>query len=269
MKEYNVFGINVTDYEGNNPPLLFIHSFPLTSKMWNKQIDYFKNEFRVLTYDLRGLGKSDNGDYIFSMEKFANDLFHIINKLKIDKINVCGLSTGGYIILRAVLKNPERFNSIILVNTKANKDTDKILLKRSNNVIKIKSGGRKAYLDNLIPKLFYSASEKIQTEIENIINENSDDGICAGLMALSTRVDTIKQLNILNLPVLLINSEFDEIYSGENRNKLFDALSSNKSNKNIVCKFNIENTGHLCNMENPEYFNKIVKWFLKSIENQN
>ncbi|MCI0474594.1 MAG: alpha/beta hydrolase, partial [Ignavibacteria bacterium] len=58
MKEVRILDINVTDFGGDKEPLIFLHSFPMTGEMWNSQIEFFKEKFRVIIYDLRGFGKS-------------------------------------------------------------------------------------------------------------------------------------------------------------------------------------------------------------------
>lgn len=266
MNKVKVLGVNVNDYGGDGTPLMFLHSFPLSSEMWNKQVEYFKKKHRVITYDIRGLGESGTDDNVYSMEKMVNDFFHILNNLKIQKVHAVGLSMGGYILLRAVLKDSERLNSVTLVNTKADKDDDEVILKRSSAVIKIKSGGREAYLKKLMPYLTNSNLNNIDEIVRQIISKNSDEGICGNLLALSTRTNTTNQIKNINLPVLLISGIEDLINSFTEMDKLYDIMKQNMSKDTLTSYYKIKNCGHLCNMENALEFNKILEWFLNSIE---
>lgn len=266
MKKTKVLGVSVNDYGGEGIPLVFVHSFPLSSRMWDKQVEYFKVKYRVITYDTRGLGESSTEDNIYSMEKLVNDFFHILNNLKVQKVNACGLSMGGYILLRAILKDPERFNSLILVNTKANKDDDEIILKRSSAVIKIQSGGREAYLQKLLRKLLSSDNHDLETLIRDIISENTDEGICGNLLALSTRINTIDKFQELNTPLLLLSGIDDKINSDIESEKMFNLLKERKKLSLYTSLIKMKDCGHLCNLEKPAEFNKIVEWFLKGIE---
>lgn len=266
MNRIKVLGVNVNDYGGEGTPLLFIHSFPLSSRIWDKQVKHFRNKHRVITYDIRGLGESRTEDNVYTMEKLVNDLFHILNHLKIQKVNAVGLSMGGYILLRAVLKDMERFESIILINTKTDKDEDEIILKRSSAVIKIKSGGREAYLNKLMPYLTNSNSNGIDSIVKEIIGYNSDEGICGNLLALSTRTSTTGSINEIKIPLLLISGSEDLINPAEEMNKLFNEVKKNRLKKTLTVSYNIQNSGHLCNLEKPEEFNNILEWFLNSIE---
>ncbi len=234
MNKVKVLGVSVNDYGGDGTPLIFLHSFPLSSEMWNKQVEYFKKKHRVITYDIRGLGESGTDDNVYSMEKMVNDFFHILNNLKIQKVHAVGLSMGGYILLRAVLKDSERLNSVTLVNTKADKDDDEVILKRSSAVIKIKSGGREAYLKKLMPYLTNSNMNNIDEIVRQIISKNSDEGICGNLLALSTRTNTTNQIKNINLPVLLISGIEDLINSFTEMDKLYDIMKQNMSKDTLT-----------------------------------
>lgn len=76
------------------PVIIFIHGFPFNKSMWIKQAGALKNNYRVITYDVRGHGNSNTGTGDFSIELFANDLLSLMDSLKIIKAMLCGLSIG-------------------------------------------------------------------------------------------------------------------------------------------------------------------------------
>ncbi len=266
MKEIKVLGVNVYDYEGSGEPLIFVHSFPLNSAMWDRQVGHFREKYRVITYDLRGMGKSTDKDNVFTMEKLVNDFFHIINHLKLEHVHACGLSMGGYVLLRSAVKDPSRFLSLTVVNTRSEKDSDDVLLKRSNAVIKIKSGGRDPYIEKIINNLTTGKDPELTEEIRNIIRYNTDEGICGCLLALSTRTSTLDGITALEIPLLLLSSENDAITPPENTSLIFNRIIETKSAGSFVAMYEIAGSGHLCNMENPKEFNSALEWFLNSIE---
>lgn len=265
MNSIKVLGVHVNDYGGEGEPLVFVHSFPLTSRMWEKQVVHFQEKYRVITYDIRGLGESRTDDNVYSMEKLVNDFFHIINHLKVRKVHAVGLSMGGYILLRAVLKDAERFHSLTLINSKADKDEDEVILKRSSQVIKIKSGGRDAYLQKLMPNLVTEGNQEVKSQVENIIKENTDEGICGNLMALSTRVNTLKYTSDVQVPLLMIAGLEDKINSPADMDALFGRFKECRDKKTITAIIKMKSCGHLCNMENPKEFNGYLEWFLNGI----
>ncbi|MBM2853064.1 MAG: hypothetical protein HW420_1611 [Candidatus Nitrosotenuis sp.] len=102
--------------------------------MWKAQIALLQeNGFRVISYDLRGHGQSDVGDGQYTLELFVDDLIALLDYLKITKTVVCGFSMGGYVALRAIERNPERFNALILCDTTSSADSNEARLRRATS----------------------------------------------------------------------------------------------------------------------------------------
>src|SRR5438105_2848663 len=55
------------------PIVIFIHAFPLNQAMWNEQLEFLKKTARVITFDIRGLGKSES-DFPYTLEFIVDDL---------------------------------------------------------------------------------------------------------------------------------------------------------------------------------------------------
>ncbi|MDQ3019729.1 MAG: alpha/beta hydrolase [Bacteroidota bacterium] len=263
MNTFKLNGISINDYEGSGVPLIFIHAYPLCSRMWDSQVEYFKDKFRVITYDIRGLGYSNELDYdIFTMEELVNDLFDIIDHLKLGKVNVCGLSMGGYIILRAVVREPERFTSIILADTKAEGESNESLINRSNSIIKLKSAKKDEFLDEFLTKLLSEESyknEKIKSFVGLIMTWMDVKGLCANLIAIATRTTTFYQVKEINIPTLIIVGKKDVLTPPVHSFYLKEKI------KNSTFKV-IEDAGHLSNMEKPEEFNIAIEEFFQNIK---
>ena len=84
--------------EGKGSPLVLIHGFLGSSKMWEPQIDFFKDYFRVITPDLPGYGKSNKVKSHNSIQSIANLLLDCLDEKKIDKFYLLGHSMGGMIV---------------------------------------------------------------------------------------------------------------------------------------------------------------------------
>jgi len=258
MKNIKHNGLQIYDYEGKGLPLIFAHAFPLNSKMWQNQTGFFKDKFRVITYDVRGLGESKSVNNQFTMEKYADDLLSLIEYLKLEKVFACGLSMGGYIILRGYIKHPEKFRGIILSDTKAERDDDTALINRSNVISSLLNGKRNeftsAFLTKLINKKSYNNPE-IKNFLENIMKENSDEGICGAQLALGTRTNSVDFLKTFNVPALILVGEDDELTPPPFAETMHKLISGSEMKI-------IKNSGHLSNIENPDMFNSFVMEFL-------
>lgn len=262
MKNHFINGLSVNDYEGTGQPMIFVHAFPLSSEMWKPQVDFFGDKYRVITYDIRGLGKSIQKDNQFTMESYVNDFFSVLDNLGIDKVNACGLSMGGYIILRALVRNPERFLSAVLADTRAERDDDNGIISRSNTISDIKSGKREEFAAGFLQKLINRKSYEtpgIKNILAEIISGNTDDGICGAMLALATRTTTTDNLKEIEIPALVIVGE-DDLLTPKNF-----AETMNKSLKNSMLEV-IPEAGHLSNIENPDYFNKVLLKFFEELK---
>lgn len=261
MKELNINGIIVYDYEGIGDTLIFIHAFPLSSRMWDKQVEYFKDKYRVITYDIRGLGKSKQSSNQFTLEEYSNDLINICDEMKLEKINACGLSMGGYIILRTLEKQPQIFSGVILADTRAERDTDEGIISRSNAIIDIKNGKLDYVLNEYLKKLLSETNfnkPEIRHYIFNLMKTNSAEGIIGAMLAIATRTTTLNSLIKINIPALILVGEYDELTPLNFAENMKKALRY--AELDIIPK-----AGHLSNIENPEYFNRTIENFLENI----
>lgn len=263
MNTFKLNGISVTDHEGNGKPLIFIHAFPLCNRMWDEQVNFFRDKYRVITYDVRGLGYSNEIEsYQFTMEEHVNDLFDILDHLKIDKVNACGMSMGGYILLRAVHREESKFSSVTLADTKASGEDNDSLLARSSQIMKIKSGGKDEFLDEFLTKLLSETGlndEKKKNFVRTMMGWMSAEGLIANILAIATRTNSFFTMKNISIPALIIAGKKDTVTPVVNSFYMKEGI------KNSFFKV-ISDAGHLSNIEMPEEFNESLNNFLKNLK---
>jgi pimeloyl-ACP methyl ester carboxylesterase len=92
---------------GTGEPLLFIHGWSCHLGFFAKQFAYFSKKYHVIAYDLRGHGRSDRGEITernMTLTRFAEDLYELIEGLRLDKVNLVGWSMGTSTLLAYVRK---------------------------------------------------------------------------------------------------------------------------------------------------------------------
>lgn len=90
----------IKDY-GTGNPVILIHGWPLSNEMWEYQIENLvANNFRVITYDRRGFGKSSQPWNGYDYETLTDDLKAIIDQLELTNITLVGFSMGGGEVVR-------------------------------------------------------------------------------------------------------------------------------------------------------------------------
>ncbi|MFB0516427.1 MAG: alpha/beta fold hydrolase, partial [Candidatus Neomarinimicrobiota bacterium] len=131
-------------------PVVFIHGFPFNHRMWQPQLQVLPHRYRAIAYDVRGHGESDVGDGQYTIELFVDDLLVLLDHLEVDKAVVCGLSMGGYIALRAVERQADRFRGMVLCDTKSEADTNESKITRAETMKAVKSLGVTAFADEFV-----------------------------------------------------------------------------------------------------------------------
>lgn len=108
----------ILNYEitGTGTPIVFIHPPLLTLQNFDYQKEQLSDQFQVITFDIRGHGASSPSDRTFSYALVAQDIKLLLDYLGIEKVFLCGYSTGGAIVLEALLTFPERFHGGIVVS---------------------------------------------------------------------------------------------------------------------------------------------------------
>ena len=248
--------------DSSNQPIIFIHGFPFDLSMWKQQVKTLSSDFYCITYDIRGLGSSLVGDGQFTLEMFVDDLFGVIEELKLNKPVLCGLSMGGYIALRAIERDEIKFRALILCDTKSSADNDETRLKRAAGIKKINTEGVQKYVSEFIPNCFAEESiEKLGSEYRSIL-ENSmkyhPAGIKGCLIAMTGRTDTTSYLSKIKIPVLLLCGEKDKLTPPDVMKEMTDKITN--SEFHIV-----PGAGHISPVENPEFLNEKIFGFLKRI----
>jgi 3-oxoadipate enol-lactonase len=248
--------------EKESPVIIFIHGFPFNKSMWNLQVESLKENYRLITYDIRGHGSSDAGNEVFSIELFANDLINLMDALKIDNAILCGLSLGGYIALNAIEKYTDRFDALILCDTQCTADSFEAKEKRIKAIESIRETGVEKYADDSIKKLFasesFTKSEDVIANVREMIVKTSKQSICSTLLALSVRNETCHILTNIKVPVLIMVGIEDKITPPE------AARSMHEKIRGSLMKI-IDHAGHLSNLENPGEFNIHLKKFVASV----
>jgi peroxiredoxin len=92
------------DY-GNGQPIILIHGWPLSHRMWDTQIEILVEAgFRVIAYDRRGFGQSSKPFSGYDYNTMTRDLKDLIQVLNLKKVILCGFSMGGGEVARYIGK---------------------------------------------------------------------------------------------------------------------------------------------------------------------
>lgn len=108
------------EVEGAGPPVLLIQGVGLHGAGWRPQLDGLTPRFACLTFDNRGIGRSQPiGGRALTMGQMVDDALAIVESLGWSRFHVVGHSMGGHIGTALTLDVPKRVASLALLCTSA------------------------------------------------------------------------------------------------------------------------------------------------------
>jgi pimeloyl-ACP methyl ester carboxylesterase len=243
--------------------LLFLHGFPLSGAMWAPQIREFGGEWRTIAPDVRGVGASDVGTGQYSMETLVDDLFAVLDETSSGSpVVAVGLSMGGYILLRALEREPDRFRGIVLCDTRSTADGRRGRLARATGIRRIEEEGLEPFVDDFLVAVLAPGTRErhpeLWAELKRSMMANSPIGVRGQLLAMASRTDTGRVLRDLSVPALVVNGSEDRLTTPATGRSLAARIP------NAVFSL-IEGAGHLSSIEAPAEFNRVVRSYLRHV----
>ena len=241
---------------GSGTPLVLVHGFLGSSDMWNPQIKFFKDNFRVIAPALPGFGKSNAIDSCDSIKCMANVILNLLEKKEIKNFNLLGHSMGGMIVQEMTKLVGEKILKLICYGTGPRGNIPGRFETIDQSREKLKINGLKVtanriaktwFIDEDKAKYFHLCDEAgKQTSIEATDN---------GLIAMKNW-NGIENLKNIKNETLIIWGNQDKAY---NFNQV-ETLNNNIPNSDLKI---IDGCSHNVHLEKPDEFNIIVEEFLK------
>ncbi|WP_077624655.1 alpha/beta fold hydrolase [Sediminibacillus massiliensis] len=103
--------------EGEGKPVIFIHGVMMSSKFFYHQFAYFKENYRTITFDLRGHGDSSKVNHGHTVANYARDLKLLIEKLELKDVVLVGWSMGAFVAWDFINQfGTDNINGVVIVD---------------------------------------------------------------------------------------------------------------------------------------------------------
>lgn len=256
MSSVNVNGISINyKLEGEGKTIVFVHGLSDSLLYWDVLTNELKNNFQVLSFDLRGHGNSTDDDSETTIELYQEDLYQLLNALDIEDAVFVGLSLGGNIILDLAITHPEMVNGLIVMSSfpEHSKNLEKIFNDFDNAI----DQGFIEFFDTIVP---YTLTDDLLEEyselLENVKYEAAKtaniEGIKKGIKA-GYGFNITDRLNEIDAPTLVIAGEEDNLTDLDIQKKISDNINGSelivleKTKHNILIGRNIEKVLEIIN----------------------
>lgn len=257
MKSIYVNGIDLfyDDIGEGKDVILFLHGLGSNAASWEYQVEFFREEYRLIIPDLRGHGLSALGDTQFSLALCADDMVMLLDRLGIKKVHLCGFSLGGMIAFEFAVRHSAYLNSLCCVNASASLKLKSFKMRFLYFIRKVASRILPlSWIAYIIALKLFPNNTFLRIKLMKTVPSINHESYVRVIDTLENW-SVLEFLDTFNTKTLMIGSEFD-----------YEVFKDKKSvvKKMIQAEFvQIDDAHHFVIWEYPSRFNKIYKSFLE------
>jgi pimeloyl-ACP methyl ester carboxylesterase len=252
--------------EGQGQPILFIHGVWMSSRFFKKQMSYFKKNYRVVTIDLRGHGRSTHVQSGHTVASYAHDLNVFMQKLGLTDVTLVGWSMGAFVVWEYLHQfGEEHVKASVIVDELASDfrwpdfEIGAFDFPTLAHFMREIQTNRVNFLKGFIPLMF--KNEPSKTEFDWMLEETTrlPESIASAILFDQSVVDCRPYFSKITIPTLLCFGREEKLIpvaAGEHLNKHI-------SNSRLEI---FENSCHCPFLEEADRFNEVVDEFVLSVK---
>jgi 3-oxoadipate enol-lactonase len=241
------------------PWLVLSHSLACSVRMWDPQIEALKDKYRILAYDTRGHGASEATKGAYTLELLADDLFFLLQELKINAAHYCGLSMGGMIGQTFALKYPGVLRTLTLADTTSRYPAEAAPV-WADRIKTVEAKGMEPLaqptLERWFTEPFRKNSPAVVDGVRKLILATPAAGYIGCCHAIP-KINLTARLKEIKCPVLVIVGADDPGTPPSMAKEIHDNAPGSK----LVV---LPQAAHLANLEQPAGFTRALQEFLSS-----
>ena len=190
--------IHVADSERGQKCVVLLHGYLESMIVWDEFVPLLTPHLRVVTLDLPGHGISVINGEVHTMEYLAECVGETMAALGIERYSVVGHSMGGYVALAMLDKYSDRLDSVTLLSSITDRDSDEKCDRRRREIELVKAG-KKSMMARLVPHAGFAPQnvkrlkDRVE-DMEELINITEDEGVIAILGGMIERKNRDEQL---------------------------------------------------------------------------
>ncbi|MFZ5555965.1 MAG: 3-oxoadipate enol-lactonase [Pseudomonadota bacterium] len=245
---------------GEGPCVVLSHSLACHSAMWEPQAAYLKDRYDVLRVDTRGHGLSDAPGGPYTLEQLAQDVVAVLDDHGVGRVHFVGLSMGGMIGQLLALAHPDRVASLTLADTTSRFPAGSEAV-WEERIVTATGQGMGALVAPTLARWFTEDFRARRPDVVERVGAMIRSTPVAGYVGCChaiPKVNTTGRLGEIRCPTLVIVGEDDPGTPVAMAKTIHDAIPGSE----LVV---IPKASHLCNLEQPEAFNRVLGGFLDRV----
>lgn len=245
---------------GNGTPLVMIMGYGSTRNLWEKEtIEKLAEDFRVITFDNRGIGETEKGSRPFSIRQFADDTFGLIQALGIEKANILGWSMGSLIAQELALAYPGSIRKLVLYSTCCDGQMfppDRKVIERLQDRSGTPEERGMRWIESLFPEEWIEMNaERIREIFWRPMGDISGESLAGQAESIFMWPGTEDRLDGLPASTLFLTGDQDILTPHQNS----DYMASTVTGARLEI---VRGTGHGLMFQDPQTFISLVSNFL-------
>ncbi len=255
-KVVNSQSLNGLSYElaGAGSWVVFIHGTNLDRRMWNSEKEWLQEDFLVLTYDLRGQGRS-----VFPSVKYSNHnvLVELLSGLGAQNVTLVGLSAGAQVALDVALAEPVLVERMVLVSPSiAGYVPEEMPAFLSELMGFLREKDFDQANEVLLSSSIMSVPPEQVERVREMVEVNDRLWSIPYSLVEQSPVSALERLEEIKMPTLVLVGEND-LEAIRTQGALLENRMPNAH------KISIAGGGHLLNLTSPQLFREALAKFLK------
>ena len=240
------------DVVGSGSTIVLIHANPFDRRLWRFQVEDFSDRYRMVAMDLRGYGGSDKPEAPFTFDDMVADVLAVCDAAAVDRAIFMGASVGSSLALRIALDDPDRVSQLVLVGGNAG-----VAASGKARIAGYETEGiayRNAHIHELVaPGFAETRRGKILLDVFLRDGADLNPTTIANVFRAMEGRDMTDRVASLQVPMVVVNGEHDLSLAGGRR-----TADLAPDARHVV----LAGTGHVCNYEDPNAFNDVLRGFL-------
>ncbi len=234
----------------DGPAILLSHGYGATCRMWDGQVPAFASRYRIIVWDMRGHGETDDPDdpAAYSEALTVEDMAALLRHYGIERAVIGGLSLGGYMSLAFQLAHPEMVGALMLFDTGPGF--------RNADARRAWNGRVQQRARDLEARGFAALGESEEVRASKHRSARGLAGAARGMLAQADE-HIIAGLDRIAVPTLVLVGADDTHFLAAS-----DYMARKIPGARRVT---IPNAGHASNLHQSALFNRAVEDFLKDL----